>query len=202
VIGTGLGWATSLNKGQDVRDAAQIVKPYAPTFAVKGLFEHMNQIGPYLSTTIPTAISIAIGTIQCVESAKRAGDFYPTRESMLADGIGTIIASFFGSFLGMTSKFYSIDHLSLFFCYYLAYIGHPAYKKMGARQAYSVINCLIYLPLCLFGIIALFLSIIAVVAVNPVIVSRISYSTSVNEVLYHKYSIDSKMNKMMIDKNI
>jgi hypothetical protein len=70
----------------------------------------------------------------------------------------------------------------LFFCYRLAYIGHPAYKKMGARQAYSVINCLIYLPLCLFGIIALFLSIIAVIAVNPVIVSRISNSTSLIEV--------------------
>jgi AGZA family xanthine/uracil permease-like MFS transporter len=104
VVGTGLGWATSLNKAQDVRDASLVVKAYAPAFPVKAMFEHMNQIGPYLSTTIPTAISIAIGTIQCVESAKRAGDFYPTRESMLADGTGTIIASLFGSFLGMTSK--------------------------------------------------------------------------------------------------
>ena len=42
---------------------------------------------------------------------------------------------------------------------------------MGSRQAYSVINCLIYLPLCFFGIVALFLRVIAVVAVNPVIVS-------------------------------
>lgn len=47
---------------------------------------------------------------------------------------------------------------------------------MGARQAYSVINCLIYLPLCFFGIIGLFLRIIAVVSVNPVIVSFISYT--------------------------
>ncbi len=52
---------------------------------------------------------------------------------------------------------------------------------MGARQAYSVINCLIYLPLCFFGIIALFLRIIAVVAVNPVIVSNISYFTYVDK---------------------
>lgn len=44
---------------------------------------------------------------------------------------------------------------------------------MGARQAYAVINCLIYLVLCLFGVIALFLRVIAVVAVNPVIVSRL-----------------------------
>ncbi len=54
---------------------------------------------------------------------------------------------------------------------------------MGARQAYSVINCLIYLPLCFFGIIALFLRIIAVVAVNPVIVSYISESIYLNNVL-------------------
>jgi AGZA family xanthine/uracil permease-like MFS transporter len=68
------------------------------------MFANINEITPYLSTTIPTAISIAIGTIQCVESAKRAGDFYPTREAMFADGIGTLIASLFGSILGMTSK--------------------------------------------------------------------------------------------------
>lgn len=116
MVGTGLGWATSLNKSQAVRDASLVVKFYAPVFPIKAVFEHISEIGPYLSTTIPTAISIAIGTIQCVESAKRAGDFYPTRESMFADGIGTIIASLFGSFLGMTSKFYIYLNISgLFF---------------------------------------------------------------------------------------
>lgn len=107
VIGTALGWATSLNQAQDVRDATLYVRAYAPAFPVREIFKNMNRIGPYLSTTIPTAISIAIGTIQCVESAKRAGDFYPTRESMFADGIGTIVGSLFGSFLGMTSKPFS-----------------------------------------------------------------------------------------------
>ncbi|CAF1463901.1 unnamed protein product [Adineta ricciae] len=153
VTGTALAWITSTNDPQAVRDASKLIKPYPAAFPVKGLFENMHRIGPYLSTTIPTAISIAIGTIQCVESAKRAGDFYPTRESMFADGTGTIIASLFGSILGMTT-----------------YIGHPAFKRMGARQAYSVINCFAYLLLCFFGIIALFLKIIAVVAVNPIII--------------------------------
>ncbi|CAF2093534.1 unnamed protein product [Rotaria magnacalcarata] len=138
VIGTSLGWATSLNKAQAVIDATLVIKPYAPTVTIKNVFENINRVGPYLSTTIPTAISIAIGTIQCVESAKRAGDFYPTQESMFADGIGTIIASFFGSFLGMTT-----------------YIGQPAYKKMGARQTYSIANCLIYVLLCFFETLAI-----------------------------------------------
>ena len=117
VVGTALGWATSLNTPQEVRDAASIVKAYAPVFPVRALFSHLDRIGPHLSTAIPTAISIGIGTIQCVESAKRAGDFYPTRESMFADALGTIIASFFGSFLGMTSEWCdgSMFSTSLFF---------------------------------------------------------------------------------------
>jgi AGZA family xanthine/uracil permease-like MFS transporter len=114
IVGTALGWATSLNHGSDVRNAALIVKPYPLVFPIKEIFSHINDITPYLSTTIPTAISIAIGTIQCVESARRAGDFYPTREAMFADGIGTLIASLFGSILGMTSKIMSIDASKLF----------------------------------------------------------------------------------------
>lgn len=104
VVGTALGWATSLNQGSDVRRAASIVRPYPAAFPIKQIFENINEILPYLSTTLPTAISIAVGTIQCVESAKRAGDFYPTREVMFADGMGTLIASLFGSVLGMTGK--------------------------------------------------------------------------------------------------
>ncbi|CAF2979164.1 unnamed protein product [Rotaria sp. Silwood2] len=106
MIGTALGWATSTNEAQAVRDASKLVKPYAPVFPVRGMFENMNRIGPYLSITIPTAISIAIETVQCVESAKRAGDFYPTREAMFADGMGTILASLFGSILGMTGEIF------------------------------------------------------------------------------------------------
>jgi len=108
VVGTILGWATSLNHAVDVRNATSVVQPYPLVFPIRAMFSHLNEITPYLSTTIPTAISIAIGTIQCVESAKRAGDFYPTRESMFADGIGTLIASLFGSILGMTSKIGSL----------------------------------------------------------------------------------------------
>ncbi|CAF1558739.1 unnamed protein product [Adineta ricciae] len=153
VVGTIFAWATSLNHVSNVRTAASIVKPYPLVFPIKEIFVNFNEITPYLSTTIPTAISIAIGTIQCVESARRAGDFYPTREAMFADGIGTLIASLFGSILGMTT-----------------FIGHPAFKKMGAKQGYSLVNGLAFIPLCFFGINALLLSIIAIVSVNPIII--------------------------------
>ncbi len=45
-------------------------------------------------------------------------------------------------------------------------------KKMGAKQAYSVIHGLSYLPLCFFGISGVLISIIAVVAINPIVVSE------------------------------
>lgn len=54
-----------------------------------------------------------------------------------------------------------------------AYIGHPAFKKMGAKQAYSIVHGLAYLPLCFFGVTALLISIIAVVSINPIVVRMI-----------------------------
>lgn len=54
----------------------------------------------------------------------------------------------------------------------IAFIGHPAFKKMGAKQAYSIANGIAFLPLCFFGINGLLLSIISIVSVNPIIVSK------------------------------
>jgi hypothetical protein len=42
---------------------------------------------------------------------------------------------------------------------------------MGAKQAYSIINGLAFLPLCFLGITALLISIIAIVSINPIVVS-------------------------------
>jgi hypothetical protein len=49
---------------------------------------------------------------------------------------------------------------------------------MGAKQAYSIANGIAFLPLCFFGINALFLSIIAIVSVNPIIVNKHFFSPS------------------------
>ncbi|CAF1239481.1 unnamed protein product [Adineta steineri] len=111
--------------------AAAIIKRYPLVFPVQEMFAHIHEITPYLSTVIPTAISIAIGTIQCVESAKRARDFYPTRESMCVDGIRTLIGSFFGSILGMTT-----------------FIGHPAFKKWVLNKLIQSLMIFIGLVIC------------------------------------------------------
>lgn len=96
------------------------------------------QVANYLGIVIPIGISATATTLMCLVSAKTAGDPYPVRESMIADGIGTMIASFFGSPFGT-----------------VIYIGHPAYKKSGARAGYSLANGVLFLIFSWFGILAL-----------------------------------------------
>ncbi len=55
-------------------------------------------------------------------------DPFPICKSMIVDGIGTCIASFFGSPFGA-----------------VIYIGHPAHKASGAKVGYSFVNGIIYL---------------------------------------------------------
>ena len=72
-----------------------------------------------------------IGSLQNIESAEAAGDRYDTRSSLAANGIGTVIATLFGSCFPTT-----------------IYIGHPGWKGLGARAGYSVLNGVVMTLLC------------------------------------------------------
>jgi AGZA family xanthine/uracil permease-like MFS transporter len=76
-----------------------------------------------LGVVIPMGLFTVIGSLQNLESASAAGDDYPTRPSLLANGIGTLLGAGFGSPFPTT-----------------IYIGHPGWKALGARIGYSVIN--------------------------------------------------------------
>jgi adenine/guanine/hypoxanthine permease len=78
--------------------------------------------------------------LQNLESAAAAGDDYKTAPSLLMNGVGTIVAAMFSSPFPTT-----------------IYIGHPAWKSMGARSAYSVMNGVFMLLLCSFGAVTLIL---------------------------------------------
>jgi AGZA family xanthine/uracil permease-like MFS transporter len=75
-----------------------------------------------------------IGSLQNIESAEAAGDSFPTRPSLVANGLGTIAAALFGSCFPTT-----------------IYIGHPAWKAMGARVGYSVLNASFFTLVLLTG---------------------------------------------------
>ena len=77
-----------------------------------------------------------VGSLQNIESAEAAGDRFATFPSLMANGIGSVVASLFGSILPTT-----------------IYIGHPGWKRLGARSGYSVLNGIFIGLLCLTGTI-------------------------------------------------
>ncbi len=92
----------------------------------------------YLAIILPMGLFNIIGSLQNLESAEAAGDRYETRPSLLANGVGALVAAGFGSPFPTT-----------------IYIGHPAWKSMGAGTGYSVLNAAAMSLLCFTGTYAI-----------------------------------------------
>jgi len=75
----------------------------------------------YLPIAIPFALGTVVGGIDCTESAAAAGDEYHTGRIIAVEGLATVIAGACGGVIQTTP-----------------YIGHPAYKAMGGRAAYTL----------------------------------------------------------------
>ncbi|MFI5459831.1 MAG: permease [Isosphaerales bacterium] len=88
----------------------------------------------YLPVAIPLALATVVGGIDCAESAAAAGDDYPTGQIIAAEGLSTLIGGLFGGVIQSTP-----------------YIGHPAYKAMGARSAYTLATAIFVGAAGIFG---------------------------------------------------
>ncbi|CAN0344518.1 unnamed protein product, partial [Ascophyllum nodosum] len=152
LVGVALGWITGLNKSSDVKDAADLFKWYGPTWTGNELVENFYDTKDYMGIIFPIAISAVGNSLMSLVSAKAAGDAYPVTESMIVDGIGTIICSLFGSPFGT-----------------VMYVGHPAHKKSGAKTGYSLINGVLFMFLSWFGLVALIRSIVNQPTVGPIV---------------------------------
>jgi AGZA family xanthine/uracil permease-like MFS transporter len=80
----------------------------------------------YIPLALPFAILTVIGGIDVTESARVAGDEYETRDILLVEALATLVAGVFGGVSQTTP-----------------YIGHPAYKAMGGRAAYTLATGLV-----------------------------------------------------------
>lgn len=154
VLGSAIGWANGQIHASDVRESGKLIKAYSPVFTLIDMFKSIGDVKSSLSIIIPTAITVAVGTIQCVQTAHEAGDRYSIRDSMIGDGTGTLIAAMTGSPLGMT-----------------VFIGHPGFKRMGARTGYSIASAVVFWFLCVFGLLAPLNQLIIAAAVNPILVA-------------------------------
>ena len=97
----------------------------------------------YLSVIIPMSLFNIIGSLQSLESAEAAGDRYETMPSLAVNGIGSIVAAFFGSAFPTT-----------------IYIGHPGWKAMGARIGYSALNGVVISLICCLGAVTAVLHVV------------------------------------------
>lgn len=118
-----------------------------------GWVDSFSDALPYLPIAFPFALATIVGGIDCTESAAAAGDKYDTRTVIGIEGIATLIAGFSGGVIQTTP-----------------YIGHPAYKAMGGRAAYTLGTALLVGSAGLIGYFGLIKALIPAPAVYPILV--------------------------------
>lgn len=135
LVGTALAWGLGAMSGNPWSGGFGLAQP---VFTGDSLWEALwdPEFLKYLSVILPMGIFNVVGSLQNIESAEAAGDRYRTFPSLMANGIGSVAASLFGSAFPTT-----------------IYIGHPGWKRLGARSGYSALNGIFITLLCLTGTI-------------------------------------------------
>jgi AGZA family xanthine/uracil permease-like MFS transporter len=92
-------------------------------------------------------------SLQILASVKLARDDYPTRPSLLVNGVATLTASLFGTPFPTT-----------------LYFGHMVHKSNGARAGYSVLSGAVVMLVCMTGLVPMVLHWVLLAVVAMVIV--------------------------------
>ncbi len=108
---------------------------------------------PYLGYVVPFAIVTVIGGIDCAESAASVGDDFHTPTVIGIEAIATLVAALCGGVIQTTP-----------------YIGHPAYKAMGGRAAYTLMTALFIGSAGLIGFFSLMFQWIPRAAIFPILI--------------------------------
>ena len=141
-IGTALGWTLGTMSGGALAAGHSLA---LPVFSGGALWQALTDPAflNYFSVIFPMGIFNVVGSLQNIESAEAAGDRFKTFPSLMANGIGSVVAALFGSVFPTT-----------------IYIGHPGWKRLGARAGYSAMNGVFITFLCLTGTIQSVLALI------------------------------------------
>jgi AGZA family xanthine/uracil permease-like MFS transporter len=107
----------------------------------------------YLPIALPIALVTVIGGVDNTESARLAGDRYETRSILIGEGLATLAAALFGGVIQNTP-----------------YIGHPAYKQMGARAAYTLATGVVICVGAVSGAIGVMLAAVPESLLVPILV--------------------------------
>src|SRR3989442_5664802 len=104
-----------------------------------GFVSGLRRALKYLPISIPFGLLTVVGGINVTESARVAGDDYDTRSILLTEAIATLIAGVCGGVAQSTP-----------------YIGQPAYKRLGARAAYTLLTALFIRVGGMLGLVSFF----------------------------------------------
>jgi AGZA family xanthine/uracil permease-like MFS transporter len=121
-----------------------------PTLAWVGA---LDEVLPYLSIALPFALVTIVGGIDNTESALAAGDEYRTRDILLVEALATVLAGLCGGVIQNTP-----------------YIGHPAYKAMGARAGYTLATGVVIGVGASIGVLGALVGVLPEAAVAPILV--------------------------------
>jgi adenine/guanine/hypoxanthine permease len=158
-VGMAIAWGSNLFGlnlgGMSVEKVSSAVSSFGfavPLPAIDHVFSGFEFLGIILVTAIPFGIYDLVEAMDNVESAEAAGDAFPTTRVLTADGVVSVIGCLMGNpFINAV------------------YIGHPGWKAMGGRIGYSAATGVMVIVLSWFGIIALLLAIVPVVAISPIL---------------------------------
>jgi AGZA family xanthine/uracil permease-like MFS transporter len=137
VVGTALAWVTGIAPPPGGHPVGTGVRIPVPAFGAMMDALSSGQLLPYASVILAMGLFNILGSLQNIESAEAAGDAYPTRPSLMVNGVGSVAAALFGSCFPTT-----------------IYIGHPGWKALGARAGYSILNGAFVTIVCLSGTLA------------------------------------------------
>ena len=158
-VGTLIAWGSNLlglnYGGMSLDKLVASVSSFGfsvPIPAIGHVFSGFEFLGVILVTAIPFGIYDLVEAMDNVESAAAAGDSFPTTRVLTADGLISLIGCLMGNPFILA-----------------VYIGHPGWKAIGGRIGYSAATGVMVILLSWFGIIAVMMSLIPVVAISPIL---------------------------------
>jgi adenine/guanine/hypoxanthine permease len=155
LLGVGLGWVSNHFHLQPspVIPAADKLSLALPSLQLEAIIMGSRHYGQVISVVLPLGILNLINNLAAIESAAVTRDEYSVTQSLMLDALADIIGSLLGNPFP-TSIF----------------IGQPAYKKMGARQGYLMLNAVVILAIVSCCGVSLFLVYIPLEAVETMLV--------------------------------
>jgi AGZA family xanthine/uracil permease-like MFS transporter len=152
--GTAVAWGRAwAGYGEAVRHAVDVSPRLAIPWPTLGWLEALPATLPYLSIALPFALVTTIGGIDNTESAAAAGDEYRARDILLTEALATVLAGLSGGVIQNTP-----------------YIGHPAYKAMGARAGYTLATGLVIGGGAMVGALSALVAVLPEAAVAPILI--------------------------------